>query len=52
MSPDERYMRLAIEKAKEGIAAGQLPFGAVIVCRPRTNDVCASSSQWLWAMVA
>jgi tRNA(Arg) A34 adenosine deaminase TadA len=32
LTPDERdFMRLAIAKAEEGIAAGQLPFGAVIV---------------------
>jgi tRNA(Arg) A34 adenosine deaminase TadA len=28
---EESYMRLAIEKAREGIAAGQAPFGAVLV---------------------
>ncbi len=28
---DEEYMRLAIRKTREGIAAGQTPFGAVIV---------------------
>ena len=27
----ESYMRLAIQKAEEGVAAGQSPFGAVIV---------------------
>ena len=29
---DERYMRLAIEKTREGIDAGQAPFGACLVC--------------------
>ncbi len=28
---DAEYMRLAIEKARAGIAAGQAPFGAVVV---------------------
>ena len=28
---DAAYMRLAIEKAREGIAGGELPFGACIV---------------------
>ena len=28
---DEKYMRLAIEKAREGVANGQAPFGAAIV---------------------
>ena len=28
---DERYMRLAIEKTREGIDAGQAPFGACLV---------------------
>jgi guanine deaminase len=31
MYPPEHWMRLAIAKAKEGIAAGQTPFGACIV---------------------
>ena len=35
---DERFMRLAIEKTREGIAAGQLPFGACLV---RGEDVLA-----------
>jgi tRNA(Arg) A34 adenosine deaminase TadA len=29
---EEQFMRAAIEKAREGIAAGQSPFGSVIVC--------------------
>jgi tRNA(Arg) A34 adenosine deaminase TadA len=29
---DEDFMRLAIAKAREGIAAGQSPFGACIAC--------------------
>ena len=28
---DERFMRLAIEKTREGIAAGQAPFGGCLV---------------------
>jgi tRNA(Arg) A34 adenosine deaminase TadA len=32
---DEAYMRLAIEKCREGIAAGQMPFGAAVVCDGR-----------------
>jgi guanine deaminase len=28
---DERFMRLAIDKAREGVAQGQTPFGACIV---------------------
>lgn len=31
MSSHEHYMRVAIAKAREGIAAGQSPFGACIV---------------------
>jgi guanine deaminase len=31
MTSAEHWMRLAIEKAREGIAAGQTPFGACIV---------------------
>jgi tRNA(Arg) A34 adenosine deaminase TadA len=38
-------MRLAIEKAKEGIAAGQSPFGAVIVCDGR---VVATAHNSVW----
>jgi tRNA(Arg) A34 adenosine deaminase TadA len=28
---DEKYMRLAVEKAREGIANGQEPFGACVI---------------------
>ena len=31
MDGDARWMRLAIEKAREGVAAGQTPFGACVV---------------------
>src|SRR6266516_4264518 len=37
-SPDPRFMWLAIEKAKEGIARGQTPFGA---CITRHGEVVA-----------
>ncbi len=37
---DERFMRVAIEKTKEGVAAGQLPFGACLV---RDGEVIASA---------
>ena len=33
---DERYMRMAIEKTREGIAAGQAPFGG---CLARDGEV-------------
>ena len=38
MDGDARWMRLAIEKAREGIAAGQTPFGACVV---RGSEVVA-----------
>jgi guanine deaminase len=41
----ETYMRLAIRKAQEGIAAGQTPFGAVIV---RDGLVLASAHNTVW----
>lgn len=31
LSDDEKFMRLAITKAKDGIAAGQSPFGSCVV---------------------
>ena len=37
---DERYMRLAIEKTREGIEAGQFPFGACLV---RDGEVLATA---------
>ncbi len=42
---DEEFMRLAIEKAKEGIRKGQTPFGACIV---KDSDVvsCAHNTVW------
>ncbi len=37
---DERYMRIAIEKTREGIEAGQFPFGACLV---RDGEVLATA---------
>lgn len=42
---NEQYMQLAIEKAREGIEAGQTPFGACIV---RGNDVIACAHNGVW----
>lgn len=46
MDPDERFMRLAIEKALEGISRGQAPFGACIV---RGGEVIACEHNVVWA---
>jgi tRNA(Arg) A34 adenosine deaminase TadA len=43
---DEDFMRLAIARAKEGLEAGQMPFGAVIV---RNGNVIASEHNVVWA---
>ena len=37
---DERFMRLAIEKTREGIKAGQSPFGACLV---RDGEILATT---------
>jgi tRNA(Arg) A34 adenosine deaminase TadA len=42
---DEDYMRLAIQKTQEGIAAGQSPFGALIV---RAGEVVAVTHNTVW----
>lgn len=42
---DEDFMRLAIAKAREGIAAGQTPFGAVIV---KGDEVIAAAHNTVW----
>jgi guanine deaminase len=42
---DENFMRLAIEKTQEGIAAGQSPFGAVVV---RAGQVVAAAHNTVW----
>jgi tRNA(Arg) A34 adenosine deaminase TadA len=42
---DEDYMRLAIQKTHEGIAAGQSPFGAVIV---KAGEVVAVTHNTVW----
>jgi guanine deaminase len=44
--PDERFMRLAIEATRKGIAQGQTPFGACIV---RGGDVVACEHNVVWA---
>ena len=42
---DEAYMRLAIQKTREGIAAGQSPFGSVIV---QGGQVIAATHNTVW----
>jgi tRNA(Arg) A34 adenosine deaminase TadA len=46
MSADATYMRLAIEKTRAGIEAGQSPFGACIV---RDGAVIACEHNLVWA---
>lgn len=43
--PDEKFMRMAIEKCREGILAGQTPFGACIV---KDDQVIALSHNCVW----
>jgi tRNA(Arg) A34 adenosine deaminase TadA len=45
MGVDERFMRLAIDKAREGIAKGQSPFGSCIV---RDDEIVACSHNVVW----
>src|SRR5579871_1471112 len=42
---DEDFMRLAIEKTRTGIAAGQSPFGSVIV---KDGEVVAVTHNTVW----
>jgi tRNA(Arg) A34 adenosine deaminase TadA len=42
---EEAYMRLAIDKAREGIAAGQAPFGAVLVS---AGQVISAAHNTVW----
>ena len=42
---DEDFMRLAIEKTREGIAAGQSPFGSAIV---KNGEVVAVTHNTVW----
>ncbi|MFH1788584.1 MAG: nucleoside deaminase [Candidatus Altiarchaeota archaeon] len=42
---DEEFMRLAIEKAREGITAGQTPFGACIV---KNGEVVSCEHNRVW----
>src|SRR4051794_28877836 len=42
---DEEYMRLAIQKARDGIAADQSPFGACIV---RDGQILACEHNVVW----
>src|SRR5437763_1302415 len=46
MMTEADFMRLAIEKTREGIAAGQSPFGSVIV---RGGEVVAATHNTVWA---
>lgn len=42
---DEDWMRLAIQTTEDGIAAGQTPFGAVIIC---AGEVAAAAHNTVW----
>jgi tRNA(Arg) A34 adenosine deaminase TadA len=42
---DQRWMRQAIDKAREGIATGQMPFGAVIV---RGGELICAAHNSVW----
>ena len=42
---DEDFMRIAIDKAREGILAGQAPFGAAVV---RDGQVIAATHNSVW----
>ena len=42
---DADFMALAIAKARDGIAAGQSPFGAIVV---RDGDVVAATHNTVW----
>lgn len=42
---EQDYMRMAIEKAREGLLAGQMPFGATIVKADRVV-VCEHNLVW------
>lgn len=42
---DEKYMRLAIEKAREGVRVGQTPFGACIV---KEGEVVSCAHNVVW----
>ena len=46
MGADEEFMRLAIEKARDGVRGGQTPFGACIV---RDGQVVACEHNEVWA---
>jgi len=45
LSNEEQFMAMAIAKAREGIAAGQSPFGAIIVCK---DVVVAATHNTVW----
>lgn len=47
-APEEKFMRLAADKAREGIAAGQTPFGACIVKAAGGEVVCVEHNT-VWA---
>jgi len=45
-SDDEKFMRLAIEKTREGMSRGQTPFGACIVTSDGRVAACAHNVVW------
>lgn len=45
MSDNEKWMQLAIQKAKEGVTLGQTPFGSSIVCEDKLVS-CEHNIVW------
>jgi tRNA(Arg) A34 adenosine deaminase TadA len=45
MTDDEKFMQMAIAKAKEGVDTGQSPFGAVIV---KNGEIISSEHNIVW----
>ena len=43
---DERYMRMALDEAQIAYEAGEIPIGAVIVCKDRVISRCAGAIGW------
>ena len=45
---DERYMRMALDEAQTAYEAGEIPIGAVVVCKDRVISRAHNLTETLW----
>ena len=52
MSSDEKYMNLALDEARRAVAEGEIPIGAVVVCKDRVVARAHNLTETLYDVTA